>query len=441
LACVIGTSVPFTSCGTGHIALKNIDVSPFPPKAKDTVTVTATGTLDKDITEGSYDLKVKLGVITLLHQTGDICTFSSKFSCPQPAGDVTLGDSLTLPDIVPKGKYTITLSATDSAGQLFCFDADLDLSAIVLGEQDDDEHALAFADFIETFGKTYSEVDLPVRYNIFKANYDAIKNHNAQGLSWTMDINEFADMTWEEFKTTHMGYKRSALFHNARQTVNLSGLFTVPTAIDWSAKGAVTGIKNQEQCGSCWAFSTTGSTEGAVEIKTGRLTSLSEQQLVDCSDAYGNMGCNGGLMDNAFQYIIANKGICSEAEYPYTAVDGTCKTCSVVSTISSYKDVAQNDEAALEAAVAQGPVSVAIEADQSGFQFYSGGVFDGTCGTALDHGVLAVGYGTQGGQKFWKVKNSWGSSWGLSGYILMAKDISSTSGQCGIAMEPSYPIA
>jgi len=302
-----------------------------------------------------------------------------------------------------------------------------------------------FSKFVGQYNKKYDNKDeLVQRFGVFMDNLDTIVAHNAGGATWTMAVNEFADLTWEEFKVGRFGYNGSLRgFRRSLPTVDASSMFTLPASVDWTTKGAVTPIKNQEQCGSCWAFSSTGSIEGSYEIKTGKLNSLSEQQLVDCSQSYGNMGCNGGLMDYAFEYVIANKGLCSESAYPYTAVTGTCKssTCTSVSTITSYKDVTHNSEDALQAAVAQQPVSVAIEADQSGFQFYSSGVFTGTCGTALDHGVLAVGYGTQGTQAYWKVKNSWGTSWGMSGYILMGRNMQAPYGQSGIAMGPSYPIA
>lgn len=207
---------------------------------------------------------------------------------------------------------------------------------------------------------------------------------------------------------------------------------------------AVTPVKNQAQCGSCWAFSSTGSIEGAHAIATGNLVSLSEQQLVDCSVAQGNHGCQGGLMDYAFTYVMSNGGITTETNYAYTATGpNTCqsdKASNHAATVASFADVPQNQEAQLIAAVTRQPVSVAIEADQSAFQFYKSGVFKEACGTQLDHGVLAVGFGTTGGQDYWIVKNSWGTTWGLSGYILMAQHVGAT-GICGINMMSSYPVA
>jgi C1A family cysteine protease len=301
----------------------------------------------------------------------------------------------------------------------------------------------SFAEWVYANQRSYTTTEeLVYRRNIYQQNVERIEVHNAQpNKTWTMAVNKFADLTAEEFGARFTGgLRKMPSRQSTNHTASLRGT-ALPTSVDWSTKGAVTPVKNQQQCGSCWAFSTTGSTEGAWFLANHPLVSLSEQQLVDCSSSQGNQGCNGGLMDNAFQYIISNKGICSEASYPYTASDGTCKKCTPVATISSFKDVPTNSETALLTAIAQQPVSVAVEADQSSFQFYSGGVMTEACGTQLDHGVLAVGYGTQGGEDYYKVKNSWGADWGAQGYILLGRGAKfGAAGQCGIQMQPSYPV-
>jgi len=276
-------------------------------------------------------------------------------------------------------------------------------------------------------------------FKTFQENDKLIEEHNAKDSSYKLAHNQFSDLSFEEYKATKLG--GFAAF-NAQRKKNYDHSLkvgaTIADDVDWVAKGAVTPVKDQGQCGSCWAFSTTGSVEGANQIATGTLTSFSEQDLVSC-DTDSDQGCNGGLMDNAFEYIKTN-GLCTEKDYPYTAgggTSGTCKrNCEPAVYVTSYTDVPEKDEDALLAALNKGPVSVAVEADKSAWQFYSSGVLDdASCGTSLDHGVLAVGYGTDG-KDYYKVKNSWGASWGEEGYIRLVRG----KNQCGIASAASYPV-
>ena len=311
-----------------------------------------------------------------------------------------------------------------------------------------------FAQWMAEHGKKYDTAEEEEkRMGIFAANKKFVERHNAEHAegkhSHWVGLNHLADLTAEEFRNM-LGYKRELL--DARPPVDPTtweyASVTPPESVDWVEKGAVTPVKNQGQCGSCWAFSTTGAVEGVHQIKTGKLVAVSEEELVSCSHN-GNMGCNGGLMDNAFKWIIKNKGIDTEEDWKYTAKVGKCgfvhRHRREVS-ITGFKDVPSEDEDSLEKAVAMQPVAVAIEADHQSFQLYKGGVYAAKdCGTSLDHGVLVVGYGMdptiKGHKHFWKIKNSWGPGWGEEGFIRISKGGKSHGkrGQCGVTMQASYP--
>jgi cathepsin L len=301
-----------------------------------------------------------------------------------------------------------------------------------------------FSLFRERFRKVYSsDEETDERFDVFRTNVRSIIEHNiVPGQNFTLGVNQFSDLTPEEFKALYInsGFQGVNVGSYGCKTYT-SAATSAPASIDWRQKNAVTSVKDQGSCGSCWTFSSTGASEGAWAIATGKLIDLSEQQLVDCATgvSYGSHGCNGGQMEGADKYLIAN-GQCSLASYPYTATDDKCKTCSPVAHFSSCSDVKPNDQVSLLGAVALGPVSVAIEADTRYFQSYTGGILDATtCGTTLDHGVLITGYGTDNGKKYWNVKNSWSSTWGEQGYVrILRSDSTNDVGICGIAMDPSF---
>lgn len=307
-------------------------------------------------------------------------------------------------------------------------------------------------------GRTYlSETEESHRFGIFVKNLEMIMEHNMRFSmgeeSYTMELNAHADLDFEEWSSKFLNYKKSSEPSDVETEIHFAPLIRgieAPTSVDWRSKGAVTPVKDQAQCGSCWSFSSTGAMEGAHFLATGKLVSLSEEQLINCVNK-GQFDCQtGGDMTAAFQYVIKNKGIVAESTWPYTSADHkTCKypagstTAPYVATFSSYKSITANDENALKTAVAQQPVAVAIDASHPSFQFYSSGVYtEKKCCTNcqesdLDHGVLAVGYGTENGKDYWLIKNSWNSGWGDSGYIKMVRN---DNARCGVAAMASYPI-
>uniref|UniRef100_A0A6C0DSI7 Peptidase C1A papain C-terminal domain-containing protein n=1 Tax=viral metagenome TaxID=1070528 RepID=A0A6C0DSI7_9ZZZZ len=310
-----------------------------------------------------------------------------------------------------------------------------------------------FSEFKNKSINAFESTIVAKMYDQWIENDKFIQIHNMKNLSFTLGHNQFSAMNVDEY-SEYLGFtylekndspKRSSLFYYMNSD-------EVPPSVDWVNSGAVTPVKDQGQCGSCWSFSTTGALEGIYSIVNKKLVSFSEQQLVDCDilrNGGKDHGCNGGLMDNAFSWIGKNDGLCSEADYPYvsgTTMDkGTCQTkCKNVenSIIIDFVDVQPSSDDAMMKALSKQPVSIAIQADQREFQLYKSGVFTGECGSKLDHGVLAVGYGTLNGINYYKVKNSWSTAWGDNGFILLGrgKEYNKGDGQCGMLLQGSFPI-
>ncbi|KAM7029056.1 cathepsin S isoform 2-T3 [Acridotheres tristis] len=298
----------------------------------------------------------------------------------------------------------------------------------------------------KSYGKKYQPQEDSLRRLTWEKNLWLVTLHNLEhslGLrSYTLGMNHLGDMTSEEVAASLTGLQaRPRPRGNSAFRPRSRPVGDIPEALDWRDKGCVTEVKNQGACGACWAFSAVGALEAQVKLKTGNLVSLSAQNLVDCSGMYGNKGCAGGFMTEAFQYIIDNGGIESEESYPYTAQNGKChyNASARAASCSRFLELPEGDEAALREAVATvGPVAVAIDATRPSFFLYHSGVFDDPqCSQEVNHGVLVVGYGSLDNKEYWLVKNSWGVWFGDSGYIRMARNASNL---CGIASYASYPL-
>jgi len=288
------------------------------------------------------------------------------------------------------------------------------------------EYQFLFTRFVAEHNKQYSSSEFFNRYNIFKNNVDYIRSENNKNNSYELGMNSFGDLTQNEFKSIVVG---GCFAGQQARSVATPPSGRAPQPVNWQAQGKVQKVKNQGQCGSCWAFSAIGALESAAAIAGSPLTDQSEQQLVDCAGAEGNQGCNGGLMNQAFDYLLKFGGSVPTTAYPYTARDGSCKAKAAdINVKFSKHDELPANEDALGEHLQKGPVSVAIEADQSIFQFYKSGVLDGNCGKNLDHGVLAVGFQSDSSTGYWIVKNSWGTGWGNQGYVW----IRAMKNMCGI---------
>ncbi|KAL1195411.1 putative cysteine protease RDL5 [Cardamine amara subsp. amara] len=310
-----------------------------------------------------------------------------------------------------------------------------------------DEASLIFESWMIKHGKVYDSVaEKERRFTIFKDNLRFITNRNAANLSYRLGLNRFADISQDEYVQlchgTNARPPRNHFFMTRSDRYKTSASDVLPKSVDWRNEGAVTEVKDQGLCRSCWAFSTVGAVEGLNKVVTGELITLSEQDLINCNKE--NNGCEGGKIETAYEFIINNGGLGTNNDYPYKAVNGVCdghfKENNKNVILDGYENLPANDESSLMKAVAHQPVTAIIDSSSREFQLYESGVFDGTCKTNLNHGVVVVGYGTENGRDYWIVKNSRGNTWGEAGYMKMARNIANPRGLCGIAMRASYPL-
>jgi C1A family cysteine protease len=328
--------------------------------------------------------------------------------------------------------------------------------------------AAAFLAFERKFAKSYSSPEERAhRAAVFSRNFEDIQRHNAApGQTWTKGVNKWTDLTGDEWRAQVLsGGKKKTAASSKRISAppspdaQLNEFLTriggeLPTSVNWTAQGAVTPVKDQGQCGSCWAFATVGAIEGAWALSNKTLVSLSEQQIVSCDikNGDGNDGCNGGEQIVAIDWVAKQPGLCTESSYPYTSgaqgKNGKCeKTCTPVVRISKGVELAPKNETILLAALASTPLSLSVDAsNDSIWQSYNGGIVTQACkcdnDNCLDHGVTGVGYGVDSsGLEYWTIKNSWGADWGEGGYIRLARGADyNPGGQCGVQIDNAYAV-
>ncbi|MQM02136.1 hypothetical protein Taro_034902 [Colocasia esculenta] len=294
--------------------------------------------------------------------------------------------------------------------------------------------------------KSYHDLgEKQMRFEIFKNNLQFIDEHNRpeHNHSSTVALNHFADLSNEEYRSIYLSppMNMSELFHNFIPDLDLPTEVDQPqpqASIDWRDMGAVTQVKNQEGCASCWAFTAVATVEGINAIVTGDLISLSEQEIVDCDDL--GTHCQPGYIQRAYDYIQRNMGIDTDANYPYTAQQDVCKADrNQEVTIDGYANAPRNNERALSMRVSRQPVGSAVDASGRNFQFYDGGIYRKACTTNVNHAVTIVGYDSEAGEDYWIIKNSYGDAWGEGGYMKLPRNVADRRGKCGIAMWPIYP--
>ncbi len=463
----VATAAPFSLCSTpDYLNIAAVSVTPEPLVPGSAAVFLVRGTAGTDINDGSAVLKAFASGVEVLNETFDLCDQFKICGTQKGQAFSAVIDKL-VPADAPKGlTFSVEMTFRDGAGSvLSCFSTTTSvghsggvLRNIVTAPDLEEHGPFLFRSWMREHGISFKSAhEQKRRFWVFLANHQRIVSHNADTTkSYTLAHNRFSHLTAEEFSAQYTGLQppltgvsmarppssEGAMEHDC-VTKTATNDQNVPDAVDWVAAGAVVSPKDQAQCGGCWAFSATGAVEGAYFIKTGELLNLSEQELIDCDTE--SEGCTGGWMVDAFDYIRKN-GLSADAgeavyAHGYQSTQRTCEASKKVNAIApgfvkGTHELKAGDEEAMKRALAVQPLSVAIEATQRAFQFYKSGVLTGECGTVVDHGVLAVGYGSDNGVDYWKLKNSWGEKWGEHGFIRIMRGVN----HCGVANNPMHPI-